>query len=47
MLVEPQDKRTVGQQSLHHRQSTLSEVAEPSVVMSTFGVVVVRDHGHR
>ena len=38
---------SVRQRLLEYPQSTLAEVAEPRVVMSTFGVVVVGDHGDR
>ena len=46
MLVEAEDEGAVGQQPFHDRKATLTEIAEPGVVMAALGIVVVRDHRH-
>jgi hypothetical protein len=47
VAVHAQDEDVFGQRVFQHGQTTLAHVAEASVVVAAFGIVIVRDDRDR
>ena len=47
MFIDTEQECAVGEKCLHHLEPTFSEITEPSVVMATLGVVVMRNDCNR